>query len=304
MLPLRAHAAFRTSNGTGNVADLDGSLERAARMVGRRLMWRVLRHAAPVISVDVAGIRYHVSTKDREIGHKLYVRGEFELDVLQRTNDLLNRSGRYGIRDKVFIDIGANIGSATLLATVKFGAQSGIAFEPEPENFTLLRTNLIANHLEDRVLAVNMALSDESGQGWLELNPANSGNHHLRNAEPSGNRAVKVPTERFDEWVANGEISLNDVGLVWIDVEGAETRVLEGAKRLLHADVPVVMEYWPEALINDRDNLHEILRDSYTRFVDLRDRASRPEPIGRLHDLDRRMGVNRRILTDILLLKD
>ncbi len=266
-------------------------------------MWRAVGHVAPVIAVDAGNIRYFVSTSDAEIARKIFVYGTFERDVLERAESVLGRfGGRYGIPGNTFVDIGANIGSATLLATVSLGARAAIAFEPEPSNFRLLRLNVLANGLEDRVRTVNCALSDRRGDAWLELSGRNSGNHYLR-AEQPATPAVMVRTRSFDDFVLDGTVVLDQVGLVWMDVEGAEPRVLRGARSLLTADVPLVMEYWPGALqAAERSELLATLCDAYTTYVDLRDPAAGPAPIARLPGLHERFG-NGQILTDILLIK-
>ena len=70
--------------------------------------------------------------------------------------------------------------------------------------------------------------------------------------------------------VAAGNIPLDDLGLAWIDVQGHELEVLKGARSLLQAGVPLVIEY--ATAMGDRAQLRElgdILADSYGVMVDL-----------------------------------
>ncbi|PXX59333.1 FkbM family methyltransferase [Nocardia tenerifensis] len=274
-----------------------------ARTAVRQMMWHLARRAAPVVGFDADGIRYFVHTADREIARKLFVRGFFERDALELANNALDLfGGRYGLRDRKFVDIGANIGSASLLATKALGARTAVAFEPAPANYRLLRMNILANDLEDRVRAVECALSDEEGDAWLELSPDNLGNHYLRDRRPVTS-SVAVRTRTFDAFVRDGEIDLDDAGMIWMDVEGAELRVLQGAKNLLEADVPLVMEYWPGTFCeDDHETLIATLRDSYSTYLDLRDPAAGPTPTARLGELHKNFRGDQ-ILTDILLVK-
>ena len=59
--------------------------------------------------------------------------------------------------DDLFIDVGANVGSYTLLACAVRGA-SGYCFEPIPSTFERLISNIKLNDLSDRVKAYNIRL--------------------------------------------------------------------------------------------------------------------------------------------------
>ena len=81
---------------------------------------------------------------------------------------------------------------------------------------------------------------------------------------------VEVPALTFDGEVAGGHIPLDDLGLAWIDVQGHELEVLQGARSLLAAGVPLVIEF--ASAMGDRahlDELADLLADSYEVMVDL-----------------------------------
>jgi tRNA/tmRNA/rRNA uracil-C5-methylase (TrmA/RlmC/RlmD family) len=60
----------------------------------------------------------------------------------------------------IFIDVGANIGYYSLLASKLVGhSGSVVAIEPSPKIFSALQHNLALNHIEN-VRVVNMAVSD------------------------------------------------------------------------------------------------------------------------------------------------
>src|SRR6187431_1043522 len=56
-----------------------------------------------------------------------------------------------------FADIGANVGSFTMLACAHVGANS-LTFEPVPATFANLKRNIEANHIHDKVTAFNAAV--------------------------------------------------------------------------------------------------------------------------------------------------
>lgn len=67
----------------------------------------------------------------------------------------------------VFWDIGSNVGVYSLYAASK-GTRT-IAFEPEAASFYLLQKNIDLNDLNDKVTALNIALSDRTGMAGFRL---------------------------------------------------------------------------------------------------------------------------------------
>ena len=141
----------------------------------------------------------------------------------------------------VFIDVGANIGYFTRMASHLVGHSGMVyAFEPLPEAYTLLMDN--TQDLSN-VKALPFAAADSSGE--TELYAHRSGDRSsLLAVDPM--RVVKVKKVTLDSLL--NEVSRVD--LVKIDVEGSETMVLKGAKQLFRKCHPIVLfEYLdsPEA---------------------------------------------------------
>jgi FkbM family methyltransferase len=125
----------------------------------------------------------------------------------------------------VFVDIGANLGSYTILACAAKGAR-GFCFEPVPATYGRLLDNIAINNLSSTVVALNIGLSDAEG----ELNftaDRSSGNHVIAKDEASAN-PVRVPVRTLDSILLEESPSL-----LKIDVEGFETPILDGAKATL-----------------------------------------------------------------------
>lgn len=270
-------------------------LQQASSRSGRRAM---LRHAAfaaarsltPVIAVDAtAGEKYLVSTRDRAIGAITFSEGGLDLDVMHHALHLAETATHRTLRGRTFVDIGANIGTATIPALARFGAADAVAIEPEAENVKLLRCNVILNDVEDRVVTVNAALSDTTGTGLLELGGSNWGDHRIRASSTSDTPRYDETTREvgevqivtFDSLVADGTIDVGAVGVVWIDTQGHEAHVLTGAESLLASDVPVVLEYWPYGLRRAAgiERLHSLIGRHYSTVVDLRASAERSRPV-------------------------
>lgn len=151
----------------------------------------------------------------------------------------------------VVLDIGANIGWFSLVAARATGPAGLIhAFEPRPETARMLHRTIADNRLKDRIQVWEVALDDEAGERQLCWDDAsrNPGHSFLAgpdaHGDPSGLAAARVRAGRLDDL-------LPDVApdVVKIDVEGAEPRVIAGARRALARRRPVVLsELFPEQL--------------------------------------------------------
>ena len=123
--------------------------------------------------------------------------------------------------DDLFVDVGANVGSYTILACAAIGAK-GYAFEPVPATYKRLVENIRINHLEDRVQYLNMGVGREPAMIAF-TSDMDTTNHALAHGEQNAN-AIDVEITTLDTALLNQSPSL-----LKIDVEGYETAVLEGA---------------------------------------------------------------------------
>jgi FkbM family methyltransferase len=141
---------------------------------------------------------------------------------------------RKWVRPKtVVIDVGANVGFFTLqfAAWVTEGGRV-IALEPEAVNYEGLRRAVVGAGLLDVVETIQAAAADVTDTGFLQLNPAHPGDHRL------GSAGVAVAMTTLDDLL--GARGWPEVSLVKIDVQGAEARVLAGARHTLERFRPVL----------------------------------------------------------------
>lgn len=125
----------------------------------------------------------------------------------------------------LFLDVGANIGSYTVLASGALGAKS-IAFEPVPSTFQHLMDNIYLNRITDNVTPLNVAVGSEVGE--LEMMADQDTVNRVVRDEAYTGKKVKVPVVTLDEILA-GRVPK----LIKIDVEGFETLVIQGAEHTL-----------------------------------------------------------------------
>ncbi len=136
---------------------------------------------------------------------------------------------------ELFVDIGSNIGSYSVIAAGAVGARV-IAAEPVPTTFEHLSLNVFLNGLDDRVSMKCIGLSDRVGSVRF-TSDLDTVNHVLADGEAGA--SIEVPVTTLDE-LAEEEVPL----AIKIDVEGHEFSVLRGAERTLSAPelLAVVME--------------------------------------------------------------
>jgi|TARA_Y100000031_G_scaffold154210_1_gene201224 FkbM family methyltransferase len=147
----------------------------------------------------------------------------------------------------VFVDVGANIGYYTLLASSLVGAQGHVlAFEPERKNFDLLRDNS-SRYGAANIRVVHAGLSDEEGDGLLYLCKDNLGDHRMFDDEARPHQRIKLI-------VGDGLLQreCDRVDFLKIDTQGAEANVVAGLQETIAVNrdhLDMIIEFWPYGLI-------------------------------------------------------
>ena len=153
------------------------------------------------------------------------------------------------------LDIGANIGLYTIVASKTVGAGGTvIAFEPSAESYERLRSNLSLNHvtsvdvvkkaLADRVFPDTMIMRDpgyRDGDRYLatrkmENVPA------AGKPEDTGDGEL-VPVTSLDHYLYVERVACPTIHFVKMDIEGGEYAVLRGASRFLKENPGVVIMF-------------------------------------------------------------
>lgn len=168
------------------------------------------------------------------------------------------------------IDVGANIGFFTVLMSRLVG-DSGrvIACEPGTNNLASFRQHMTVNNASN-VTIINKPVWSEAGPLTFYLNADDrSTNSAFDPAQYDWNPKAKIsPQVSTMQAITIDELSqdLSAVRLIKIDTEGAELRVLEGAKKTLEKLKPpfVVAELNPLGMKQidcTAENLREFMRE-------------------------------------------
>jgi FkbM family methyltransferase len=146
------------------------------------------------------------------------------------------------------IDVGANVGFFTILSAALVGPTGRVvSFEPDPANRARLNNNYAINGYQHCTL-IESPVTNKSGPVEFFINSDDSGGNALWDpAQFPGNvrsqaqkKVMQVQATTLDDEVER--LKLATPKLIKVDTEGADQRVLEGARKLLsNAAVPFVV---------------------------------------------------------------
>jgi FkbM family methyltransferase len=139
----------------------------------------------------------------------------------------------------VFLDVGANVGWFTLLASTIIGDGGRIyAFEPRRPVVDYLQRTVVLNDLANVITVYPIGLSNEAKSEILIWDPStgNGGGASFDRDDASSDFVCQsIEVQSLDS------LNLGHVDVIKIDVEGAEPLVLEGANRTIGRDRPIVL---------------------------------------------------------------
>ena len=126
----------------------------------------------------------------------------------------------------IFVDIGANRGIYTVIASHQFGFAKVHAFEPNPEVFTILQKNVTLNQIELVAMLHNAAIGDTSSIQTLAVDPMLKGGGKITTEQTRNDVTMEINIVTLDSQFTPAD--MGRVGFIKIDTEGYEQKVLSG----------------------------------------------------------------------------
>lgn len=155
------------------------------------------------------------------ISGQLALNGFYELDLTRRIVDLAAQGG-------VFVDVGANIGYFSLLWLAGSSGNRTYSVEASPRNQQLLENNISKNGFSDRATIICNAAGDREGAISFDTGPEDQTGWGGVGKKEDAINAIEVNMVRLDETLPHEPIEV-----MKIDVEGADTLVIQGCSKLL-----------------------------------------------------------------------
>ena len=151
--------------------------------------------------------------------------------------------------EDIFYDIGANVGAYSFVAWAITGGNCTVyAFEPSFSTYAALSHNILLNRCQEKVVAFQLALSDETklvAFNYSQVIPG-AAMHSLgytldQNGQHFKSEFVQsIPSFRLDDLIK--QFCLRIPNHIKLDVDGAEYKVLQGAmETLAHPDLRSVL---------------------------------------------------------------
>jgi len=165
-------------------------------------------------------------------------------------------------KGQTILDIGAYKGDFTLFLSKIVGKDGKVyAFEPDPNSYSMLCNNIKINNLKN-VFVRDIALSNKVGKNNLLLfsggGLGRSSLIHYRDAKNVKIKEIKVTT--IDKFCQENDIYPDGIK---IDVEGAESLVIDGCKDVIKEYSPWVLLEFHDIFMSEEDKIR-----NWEKFTD------------------------------------
>jgi len=210
--------------------------------------------------------RYHL----RDLIHEIFIMGTYDVGSLPD--------------NPVIVDVGANIDIATFFFVHRYAPSRLLAFEPDPDAFSMLRRNITRNGW-DRVECHNMALAEKAGQMDLFYDA-----EHPASLHTSGVMARMPKQSRLVQCQPLSTLLPQQVDLLKLDIEGMEWEVFDDlvSTGSMTSIDRMIIEYHHHLPLND---------DRLSRFLSPLEEAG----FGYKIDADYVPGSNQKSYQDVLI---
>jgi len=154
------------------------------------------------------------------------------------------------------IDIGSNIGLYTILLANLIGKGGKVfSFEPEPNNFRLLRKSIYANKITN-VVPYEIAIGDKKEETYLNVSSINSGDNRL-NSNSIYHYKIKAKKDKLD----NILLKNSNIDFIKMDIQGGEFLALQGMKNILkqNDNLIVLFEFDTKLIRKANISIHKLI---------------------------------------------
>lgn len=198
------------------------------------------------------------------IYHEIFVDNCYDIEI---NND----------RKLTIIDIGANTGLFALRAKQIWPDSYLICFEPHPNNYEQLKTNLRIS-ATNNVITINKGLGQKSRKAKMYIHPKNLGAHSIF---PQGRDRKSIEIELIDLVSALNYTPEGQCDLLKLDCEGAEYEIIKSLtfelakniKRIIYEPMPSI--YQPSELNRHLEDLGYIVKCRKGLFFAIRESFGR-----------------------------
>ena len=190
------------------------------------------------ISIRIFGQKLFANTPDRILAlffWKFKILERHELGILKKIIQ----------KEMIVIDIGANIGLYTSILSKLVGDKGKVfAFEPDPNNFRLLKKCITTNNLRNVTLE-QKAISNHSHQGYLYQSGYNSGDNRIYKSNNNFKKTI-IDIITLDNYFKK----IPKINFIKMDVQGSENLAFMGMQKIIlkNKNITIFSEFCPTLL--------------------------------------------------------
>lgn len=196
------------------------------------LAWQISPFITPRKKVNIAGVSFTLPCTNWITHFRWYLFKKKEKEVRNYIDNYVKEGDK-------FFDVGANIGVFSIYAAKRYSNISCYCFEPEYSNLNILKENIVANDITNKVNIYGVAIGNFLGLSRLNLQDLTSGSAaHTESRDP-----IDLTHEGYPVVWAEGIVSVpldhicQDLNVfpnaLKIDTDGNEDKVLEGGVKTL-----------------------------------------------------------------------
>ncbi|MDX1976152.1 MAG: FkbM family methyltransferase [Pseudanabaenaceae cyanobacterium bins.68] len=202
-----------------------------------------------VVLVHINSFKIYAMLSDLDIGNHIIQSKSYEPHVTHMLSNVLEPSG-------IFLDLGANIGYFSLLASKIVGCSGKIiSFEPNIQNIQLFYSSIVENQFNN-IYIYPFAVSDTNQIYKIKSFGSNGFLEPPKSSQRSG---------QFTQSVVIDKILQNEerIDVIKIDIEGYEPLALRGMNEMVRKHKPVILtEFSPWHIEHrSRSKPHEYLQE-------------------------------------------
>jgi len=199
------------------------------------------------------------------IGRQIYQNGEYQRPLMRATMGYLRSRGLLP-EGGVMIEVGANIGTHTIYASLEHDFERIISLEPDPRSFEFLEMNIALNNLSDKAEAFQVAAGSHNSLMKFKQEERNRGFSRITSNNSSTVEMIEVEVVAIDDFLSKIQVMEKDINFFWIDVEGYELNVLKGMEKVLSSTPSICMEFSPSLYSSDtQEELVDLIFANYSK---------------------------------------
>jgi FkbM family methyltransferase len=208
--------------------------------------------------VSVCGFKFNVHKNDTCVSDCLRSGELFEKFIISLVQPYIDPQ-------KNIIDLGANIGTHSVIYCNFLTSGKVYSFEPQPLIFDILTENLRINNCTSRSKIFNVGASDSSSRFFMNATydvKENQGAFRIINDTSQ--------TGIYIDCVPIDSLNITNVGYIKIDVEGHEYKTLKGMKNTILQNKPTMLIEIHDGSIDKKATFNMLEHEfGYTKYIQL-----------------------------------